>query len=55
MNSSTKDNAGEHLNLEIKMPKKRGRKPKNATTEILEPKIPKKEEGNLKLRQENLR
>ena len=42
MNSATKDNASEHLNLEIKIPKKRSRKPKNTNSEILEPKIPKK-------------
>ena len=42
MNSNTKDNAEEHLNLEIKIPKKRGRKPKSSNPEILETKIPKK-------------
>jgi len=44
MTNNTNENVSEHLNLEIKIPKKRGRKPKNKTdvNKLLEPKVPKK-------------
>ena len=50
MKNNTKEDASEHLNLEIKVLKKRGRKP-NAN-KILEPKVPKKRGRKPKIKTE---